>query len=548
MIVILFLREVNTMSQGDNERDDFWDLDKIVPKKKPVPTTFATTQKTTVHKIDGKDDGRKDERKLSFDNMPSRSTSEEFTYYPESAGLIRSITIKRFVDKYDFYGNFRKAALIYYDYKQPKCDFASFYSYMPQYTQFNAQQKSYYFYWRDEVRHGRYIQSDYSYVYLLAYEILNLPDKIPPEEGIKLLCKLWREYREPLPRIDAYFSQWIQDYCFVHNLPCPMHEIRDFVFDVVASSDFKEFYLSDLKSAGDDGVEAMIAYLSDYDWRKGRFAEDDNPDNIRIYRNHMLGAMRMLIGELCGDFSDLSTAQTAKLTRDAFPHSLCTHAVKCKLTIEYVPLSSDENLRNAVTAGVRYTENKLRAFFGVKSRLGIKDLPDEAKRILDYYFDSIFEMERLRKERDLAPEYENLYNAEKKALSFADADEIERASWTTTARLVDGSEEYAEDEEDVVSAEGEKPQAEDGSNVPKETAVAGNDSRRFGLSDEDIALIRRELDSADADIDDMAFERINEAFANNFDDIILEHDGERYVIIEDYRDDISAWLDEVAPQ
>jgi hypothetical protein len=46
----------------------------------------------------------------------------------------------------------------------------------------------------------------------------------------------------------------------------------------------------------------------------------------------------------------------------------------------------------------------------------------------------------------------------------------------------------------------------------------------------------------------MAFERINEAFANNFDDIILEHDGERYVIIEDYRDDIAEWLDEVAPQ
>ena len=546
MIVILFLREVNTMSHGDNERDDFWDLDKIVPKKKPVPTTFATTQKTTVHTIEGKDDGKKEERKLSFDNMPSKSRSEEFTYYPESAGLIRSITIKRFVDKYDFYGNFRKAALIYYDYKQPKCDFASFYSYMPQYTQFNAQQKSYYFYWRDEVRHGRYIQSDYSYVYLLAYEILNLPDKIPPEEGIKLLCKLWREYRESLPRIDAYFSQWIQDYCFVHNLPCPMPEIRDFVFDVVASSDFKEFYLSDLKSAGDDGVEAMIAYLSDYDWRKGKFAEDDNPDNIRIYRNHMLGAMRMLIGELCGDFSDLSTAETAKLTRDAFPHSLCTHAVKCKLTIEYVPLSSDEKLRTAVTAGVRYTENKLRAFFGVKSRLGIKDLPDEAKRILDYYFDSIFEMERIRKERDLAPEYENLYNAEKKALSFADADEIERASWTTTARLVDGSEEYAEDEEDVTITV-DKPLPEE-SVTATATVDAGDDSRRFGLNDEDIALIRRELESADAEIDDMAFERINEAFANNFDDIILEHDGERYVIIEDYRDDIAAWLDEVAPQ
>ena len=337
--------------------------------------------------------------------------------------MIKRVTIKRAIDKYDFYGNFRKAALIYFDYKVSKCEFLPFYSYMPQYSQLNPQQKSYYFYWRDEFRRGRHIKCDYSYLYLFAYEILNLPDMIEPHEGVKLLCRAWRQYRDSLPRIDAYFSVWLQDYCFVHNLSCPMSEIRDFVFDVIGGSEFKEFYLSDSLGGGNDGIEAMIAYLSDYDWRKTKYAEGENRE---IFRNHMLGALGLVISRYLKSNSFISE-EPAVLKRDAFPHSLCTHAVKCKLEIEYVPLSKDEKLRNVVTAAVRYTENKLRALIGVKSRLGIKEMFDDVRYLIDGYFDNIFEIERRRRERECAPEYEHLYDAESKELSFSDADEIERA-------------------------------------------------------------------------------------------------------------------------
>ena len=465
--------------------------------------------------------------------MKSQSRTEEHSYVPERQGLIKRVIIKRYVDKYDFYGNFRKAALIYYDYKMPKCDFTPFYSYMPQYTQFNSQQKNYYFFWRDEVRRGRYIKCDYSYLYLYVYEILNLPDKIAPEEGIRLLCKLWREYRAQLPRIDAYFSVWIQDYCFVYNLPCPMNEIRDFVFDVIGTSDFKEFYLSDVTGAGADGTEAMIAYLSDYDWRRSKYAEGDNGE---VFRNHMIGSMRLLIADHLGSGHNITTGETTVLRRDAFPHSLCTHAVKCKLEIEYTSLAKDEELRRAITAGVRYTENKLRALFGIKSRLGIKDLPDIARRLIDRYIDNIFEMERLRKERECAPEYEKLYDAEKKALSFADADEIERASWTTTARLVVEEE---DDEMPTPEAPSAVPESQ-ALNIAPEAPSDGGDS--LGLSMDDVALIRALMDGGTS-IPDDAFERINEAFLDSdIGDIILESDGEGYAIIEDYREDVADWL------
>ena len=532
------------MSSQENERDDFWDLDKLVPQKKSVSSPFATVSQVSEHTVSGDSDSSSDKesRRLSFENMPQKSGTEETVFEYPSGGLIKRVTIKRRPDKYDFYGNFRKAALIYYDYKTPKCEFAPFYSYMPQYTQLNSQQKNYYFYWRDEVRRGKYIRCDYSYIYLFVYEILNLPDKIPAEEGIKLLCRLWKEYRKELPRIDAYFSVWIQDYCFVYNLPAPMSEIRDFVFDVISSSDFKEFYLSDQSAGGKDRTEAMVAYLSDYDWRKTKYAEGENAE---IFRNHMIGAMGVLLGEmLSGSREESASAEILK--RDAFPHSLCTHAVKCKLEIEYIPLAKDDDLRKAVTASVRYTENKLRAFLGVKSRLGIKDLPDIARRILDRYFDNIFEMERRRRERDCAPEYEKLYDAEDKVLSFADAEEIERSSWVTTARLVVDEELYDDADMPPEAPEAEKDVEEKQSEeatVSERHSAANN----LGLSKEDISLISAILGDPSVNIPDDAFERINEAFAaSELGDIILESLSEGYAIIEDYREDISAWLEALA--
>ena len=364
------------MSFTDKEKDDFWNIEKLVPNKKTRLDPFATGAKTVEHRIDGAADGKDESRKLSFEGLSTKKKTEDTTYVRGDGGLIRRVTIKRFVDRFDFYDSFKKAASIYYDFKADRCDFASFYSYMPQYSQFNSAQKNYYFYWRSEARRGRFIKCDYSYLYLYVYEILNLPDKIAPEEGIRLLCRLWREYRNALPKIDPYFSVWVQDYCLVYNLPCPMDEVGDFIFDVIDASEFKEFYLSDVHAAGLDGMTAMVAYLSDYDWRRGKFAGGEHAEE---YKRNMLTAMKLLVDTLAKAGYMNSGESVAVINRDAFPHSLCTHSVKCKLEIEYYPISKEERLRSIVTAGVRYTENKLRALYGVKSRLAVKDFPDEYK-------------------------------------------------------------------------------------------------------------------------------------------------------------------------
>ena len=524
------------------EKDDFWDIEKLLPKKKSTLSPFSTKEKTVEFKIPGEEKEPDSDTALTL--IPSERTKEEDgnKVYVFNEGFIKKVTIKRFIDKYDFYGNFRKAALVYYDFKTPKCEFVPFFSYMPQYTQFNPQQKNFYFYWRDCARRGKYIKTDYSYFYLYIYEILNLPDKIPIKDGLSMLISLWKAYRSELPNIDTNMSLWVQDYCLVYNLPCPMEEIGEFIFDVIGAAEFKEFYLCSFSSMRDDGISALVAYLSDYDWRKGKYAGGDNRE---VYSKHLMGAMGLLIGELWEKGQLFSNNyETAKLTRSAFRNSLCTHSVKCQLEIEYISLAKVESVRNSFTAALKYTENKLRALLGVKSRLAIKELPDEYRFIIDNYFKDIFNKAQREHERTSMPEYEKLYDAEAGELSFAGADEIERASWTTTARLVVESDEFFEDKLDNMP---------DLQNSVSETKYEENTvSDNYGLSEDEIIFIKyiKELNTAGIKeisakigmIPNAIVEKINEAFSDGFGDVIIEGDDPEFTIIIDYEDDIEEWL------
>ena len=522
-----------------DDLDAFWDLGKLMPKKKKL-TPFNTSSSIVEHEIAGEDVIDKEIKLTSVISHKELNEIEEHSYETKNYGLIKKVSIIRTVDKYDFYGNFRKAAIVYYDYKTDKCDFAPYYSYMPQYSQLTIPQKQYYFYWRDMVRQQKYIKSDYSYLYLYVYELLNLPDLVPPSEGIKILCKLWSQYRDELPKIDSNFAIWIQDYCLIHKQPCPMEYISEFIFDVISASSFKEFYLSEMDYLNDSGTDAMIAYLSDYDFRRCRYRTTENKV---AYNKYMLGAMSRVIEKIIsGENSVYNKNKTSEIIRDAFPRSLCTHAVKCRLKIEYTPLSQDGKLRSLVTMAVRYTENKLRAQLGIKSRLAIKDFPDEYKRIIDNYFDALLYDQHRKIQQENIPEYETLYEAPKENMSLAGADEIEQASWLTTARLVSDDMEI----ENSIEEKAEESETNAIDPVSERSNDTGNNAHdTFGLSNDKIQIISDILHGRIAAFDLSTVEKIesiNEAFSENFGDIIIESVGECYNIVEDYLEEVEAWL------
>ena len=75
-----------------DRRDDFWDIDKLVPNAKKPHPRFRTERQTKGVEIEG--DGVSGESKLTLSLRGGES--EESTYVPLSNPLIRKVTVRRF--------------------------------------------------------------------------------------------------------------------------------------------------------------------------------------------------------------------------------------------------------------------------------------------------------------------------------------------------------------------------------------------------------------------------------------------------------------------
>ncbi len=529
-----------------DRRDDFWDVDKLAPNAKKPHPRFSTERQTKEVDIAG--DGTSGDSKLTLSLRGGES--EESTYVPLSNPLIRKVTVRRFKGGYDFYESFRKAALLYYDVAAEPSPFVSFYSYMPQYSQMSREQKNYYFYLRSEIRKGNYsLKADVSYLYLYVYEILNLPEKIPAKEGIALLCELWRCYRKQIPAIDRYFSVWVQDYCIVHHLDAPTALLEDFIYDIIDATSFKEFYLGSIYSKNAGEITALLSCLSDYDWRTGRYAGGADRD---MYKKHIEGAMLPVLRSLW-EKGDLFSADTVaeRLSRDAFPCSLCTHSVKCRIEIEYYPLGRSDGLRDRVTSALKYVENCLRAALSVKSRLAVKHLCKEDKQLIDAYFADAFRLANQKRREAQREAYETLYDAPKQEMSFAGAESIEKSSWQNTWLLVDtevNEEPQMHSAQDVPTVEAWEEKTENAPDLieappvlPKDESNAPQNAFLCAALDGDSEAMRRAAADAVLPAETIA-ERINEIFIERIGDIVLQINASGISLIEDYREEVLEWL------
>ena len=529
-----------------DKRDDFWDIEKLSPSTKQPHPRFSTERQTKEVEIHG--DGVSGDSRLTL--LRQGVESEESTYVPLSNPLIRKVTVRRFKGGYDFYESFRKAALLYYDVAAEPAPFVSFYSYMPQYSQMSREQKNYYFYLRSEIRKGNYtLKADVSYLYLYVYEILNLPEKIPAKTGIGLLCELWRCYRRSIPAIDRYFSVWVQDYCIVHRLDAPSAMIEDFIYDIIDVTSFKEFYLGGVYSKNGGEITALLSCLSDYDWRTGRYAGGEDRD---MYKKHVEGAMLPVLRSLWENgalFLEESTAE--HLSRDAFPCSLCTHSVKCRIEIEYYPLGRSDGLRDRVTSALKYVENCLRSALSVKSRLSVKHLDEADKRLIDAYFEEAFRLANQQRRVAQREAYESLYDAPRQEISFAGAESIEASSWKNTWLLVDTADEEAQDTPDIRI----EPPCVDSIVAEEKDKIAEPSEGCAGQGGADALLVkflRAAFLENGAQVQRIAketgepmaslAERINEIFISEIGDVVLEITENGVLPIEDYREEVLEWL------
>lgn len=544
----------------DEEKDSFWDLSALLPRRRQdTPLrSFARrveTSDVTAEKKEGERENYGQQSQLTM--LADESGSEQAQEYcPAGNNLMLKVRILRRQSAYNFYGQFRRDAIRYLKEEGHPCPAVSFFSYIPQYAQLSEAQRAFYFYWRSCVRRGEYPGCDESYFYLYVYEIINLPDYIPPEDGILQLCAVWKAYRARFPRIDKYMVEWVCDYCLVHGLSCPSEEVRPFLRDILPLASLREFYLGALGDLTPDGVQTALAFFCDYRWQDSRYATGEY---AALFAKHIPGSVTPVLSSLFQD-ARLFSGGSARSHRahDAFCGSLCAHNIKCRIEVTYLALSDVSTLRSSVTAAVKYAENRLRACLSVKSRLSVPPLALRYREEIDRYFARL--SDHLHP-KDPPPAYEKLYDAPSHGTDFSAASRIEQTSWTTTRLLVSEEEEPTQPLRNMPFAHVEQvnhPLSEeqllisDSIEETKPMPSAQDCTGIYGLDATELEYLRlllagergriRALLAAEGRLEDELMERINEKTVVGYGDIVLESAEDGYRIIADYEEEVSAWI------
>ena len=498
------------------------------------------------------------------------------TYSPGGA-LIRKITVRTWESDTEFYNRFLTDAARSHNtpYTGPMDGVAPvpYTSFVPQYAHMSMAQLEYYRYVRECVRHGKTPPCDFPYVLICIYEIINLPDLIPPEEGIRLLSTLWLGYRNAFPRLDGTLCEWAADYCMIHGVSLPA-ELEPILPQVVPKAQLKEFYLDRSLSDSASFARVVIENSSDYDFRNSRYYAA----NRDAYEKHIPAAMgrALTAGQKAGT-GIFALDRTYQMTRDSYVGAVAASSVKRRIDLEFVSFTRRAETRGAVTAAVKYAENRLRAVLGIKAKLGTDGVGSEAAAQIDAYFLPMLptkeQLRRKKEDVNMPPDYMKNYEAESSGFDPDAAAVIEAESWVNTSRLT--GEDYgspddvppfiednpAPETEGALSTEDyaaealpgetaptlpaeepeEAPEAQDRTDEAQNGGSLIPDEIRDGLRAAMEGRFRafcRERNLYEGDLAD----RINAVFLDYLGDVALEADGTGFRFIEEYREDAEEWL------
>ncbi len=600
---------------GQQMQDDFWDLDSMLPQSvRQAPTVTDGPRDTEAVEISFGEESQDDARELHIPPMPnitsrmqraaqyrngaSRNVDRSRTapmpshgntpgdvspqmaqpvcsYTPENS-MIRQVSVFRWPERYQYYERFTADAGRYFNRTSAEVPFVNFFAYMPQYGQMSQDQLRWYLYWRDNVRHGVYLSTDYSYIFLYIYEILNLPEKIKPEQGLAMLCDLWLAYREQFPRLDRYLGEWVCDYCLIHSLPAPLDRLSEILPTLVTILTFREFYIP-FRADGDCPITPQLCdVLSTHNWRQSKYL---TPENRIVFETHIyasvLGALHHAWA-VDPDFVSLLGFSEVQQSRNAFSGALCTYACKRRIDVRYLSLSRSYQLKFILSDLFKLAENCIRAHYGIKARLNASGVPEILKTYVKDYFarelpppqkaprkpaETVAQKaEAARKQEESA--YAALYEPLSTSLSPEAALALEKDSWANTELLVVPEDASAAEPEPSTNADASVAAAQVGESVK----AACDTPEDIEDADEDITyddpyenfvrhlndlyytalkhIICREqaefmtLCQTAMLLPDAMIDAINELAVTYTDDTVIDPDGSFWILSDFYANDV----------
>ncbi|MBX4151523.1 TerB N-terminal domain-containing protein [Paenibacillus lautus] len=285
--------------------------------------------------------------------------------------------------------------------------FVAFKSYWPTYDQMASDQFKWYFYWREEVRSGRYPDTDLSYLFVYFYELIHGVGWSDPLQGYELMEQAWHAYRKRYTKLDTYLREWLYDFMIVHGLDMPIRETYQ-RFPRVLSSELKEkewkrrFSLQPVELTWE-----LLLDLLDYDVEKSRFYQESGRKDLEQYAPKVIALVDSYWAKIRGHrFIDHFQPRPRQVKRHLFRSAVYDHGLYGRnVVLTVVSLSEYAPLRSYITALVRLTENKLRDLRGFKGRLRGPDVVDpEIVEIITRYLKKEIQEQLEAQRRQAIPE------------------------------------------------------------------------------------------------------------------------------------------------
>lgn len=266
--------------------------------------------------------------------------------------------------------------------------FTVFKSYWPTYDQMASDQFKWYFYWREEVRSGRYPDTDLSYLFVYFYELIHGVGWSDPLQGYELMEQAWMAYRKRHAKLDTYLREWLYDFMIVHGLDMPIRETyqrlpRNLSGELKEREWKRRFSLQPTQLTWE-----LLLDLLDYDVEKSRFYQENGRKDLEGYAPKVIALVDSYWAKVKGHrFIDRFQPRPRQVKRHLFRSAVYDHGLYGRtVVLTVVSLSEYAPLRSYITGLVRLTENKLRELRGFKGRLRGADVVEpEVEEVITRY-------------------------------------------------------------------------------------------------------------------------------------------------------------------
>ncbi|WP_339320894.1 TerB N-terminal domain-containing protein [Paenibacillus sp. FSL W8-0194] len=276
--------------------------------------------------------------------------------------------------------------------------FVPFMSYWPTYEQMNESQRRWYFYWRSEVRSGRFPYTDLSYIFVCLYELIHGVGWERPRQGYEQMMNLWDAYGNRYPKLNQYLAEWVCDFVLVHRLDVPL-------IDILARSGQAwagELFDLELERLMGENPALLtldqILTLSDYDARRSKFYAEEGRGLLEEYTPQVIALVHSYLQKTTGKglVDTFYKGTGKKIERYLFRSSVYDAETYGRtFPMRILEIRKCPPLHYYVTQLVRCAENKLRELTGFKGRLRGVTLKSETETLIRRFLDKEFAAKKL---------------------------------------------------------------------------------------------------------------------------------------------------------